>query len=228
VSTEILLRIGVAFAAGVLLGIERESHGRAAGLRTTTLVCVASCLAMILSVTFYTQSFDILGTGSGWRPDPARLAAGVLTGIGFIGAGVIVRQQQVIRGVTTAAVIWFATIIGLVLGTGAIALGLTGVALAMATLLVLPLIERYVQNDWYSALSVTVQADAGASLDQLIEALEKQRVSLKSVTLEHDLTANTRRMSGQVKYKKGEFIALPKKLSEELTQLPGVLKIEWR
>src|SRR5438067_5052117 len=126
---------------------------------------------MIVSVGFYTESFSLIGHGVSWRPDPARLAAGVLTGIGFIGAGVIVRQQHLIRGVTTAAVIWFATIIGLVLGNGAIVLGMVGLTMAMITLLLLPFIERYVQNDWYSSLAVTVQADAGATLDDLTAVL---------------------------------------------------------
>lgn len=78
------LRIICALIAGTILGLERESHGRAAGLRTTLLVCMAATLAMILSEGFYFESVREVGE-KGWHPDPARLAAGILTGIGFLG-----------------------------------------------------------------------------------------------------------------------------------------------
>src|SRR3989338_1113510 len=102
-----LTRIGFSLGAGLILGLERESHGRAAGLKTTVLACVASCLAMILSENFYLESAGAAGV---FRPDRARLAAGILTGIGFLGAGAIIRQGTLVRGVTTAAVLWYITI----------------------------------------------------------------------------------------------------------------------
>src|SRR5436190_9433732 len=78
ITPEILIRVGLAALAGTLLGIERERHGRAAGLRTTLLVSMAACIAMIISDQFYRQSFALQNSASGWHPDPARLAAGVL------------------------------------------------------------------------------------------------------------------------------------------------------
>jgi putative Mg2+ transporter-C (MgtC) family protein len=112
---DVLLRLGLSFVAGAVLGLERESHGRAAGLRTTTLACVAACLAMMLAHFFVR---DPMFRSMNWRPDPGRLAAGILTGIGFLGAGVIVREGTTVRGVTTAAVLWYVTILGLVFGSG--------------------------------------------------------------------------------------------------------------
>ena len=225
-SPEVLMRLGLAFGAGILLGIERESHGRGAGLRTTALVCLAACVAMVISDSFYVTSFQL--GGSGWHPDPARLAAGVLSGMGFLGAGVVMRQNHVIKGVTTAAVLWFATVIGLAFGTGSYALGLAGLALAMLTLLGLPYVEQYVQNDWYSSLVVAVREPGGASLEAITEVLARHQLKLKSMELEYDLAAGTRRFLGQVKYKKGDLVGLPSRLGEELAHLPGVLQIEWK
>src|SRR5688572_10350944 len=120
---DILLRVALSFMAGAILGLERESHGRAAGLRTTALACVAACLAMILAQFFIS---DPMLKSANWKPDPGRLAAGVLTGIGFLGAGAIVREGVTVRGVTTAAVLWYVTILGLAFGSGHLALGMIG------------------------------------------------------------------------------------------------------
>src|SRR5690348_1906955 len=98
--TDIAIRIGLATLAGMLVGIERESHGRAAGFRTTTIVCVAGALATIISEIAFSQT---AATSSTWRPDPLRLAAGLMSGMGFLGAGTIVRNENIVRGVTTAA-----------------------------------------------------------------------------------------------------------------------------
>src|SRR5436190_22893223 len=151
---EMVLRVMVAFLAGLMVGCERESHGRPAGLRTTILTCVASALAMIISEALFVQSAAATAGGN-WRPDPARLGAGILTGIGFLGAGTILRHANAIRGVTTAASLWFVTVLGLAFGSGEFALGFIGVGLALVTLFVLPRFERYIETDWYSTLSVT-------------------------------------------------------------------------
>src|SRR5438874_10223200 len=92
---QMLLRLLVAFLAGFVVGWERESHGRPAGLRTTILACVASAAAMIVSQILFVESAAVTTTSS-WRPDPARLGAGILTGIGFLGAGTILRHRNVI------------------------------------------------------------------------------------------------------------------------------------
>src|SRR6185369_4643436 len=112
-AVDMVVRIGLAFLVGLVLGFERERHGRAAGMRTTMLVCVSSAIVMLFSQYLFLESSSAT---AGWKPDPARLAAGVLAGMGFLGAGVIVRQENIIHGVTTAAVLWFSSILGLVLG----------------------------------------------------------------------------------------------------------------
>src|SRR3954447_26802595 len=113
--SEMGLRLTAAFLTGFIVGWERQTRGRPAGLRTTILTCVASTVAMILSEILFVESSAATATGS-WRPDPARLAAGILTGIGFLGAGTILRHENVIRGVTTAATLWIVAVLGLAFG----------------------------------------------------------------------------------------------------------------
>src|SRR2546423_3243772 len=140
---EMFLRLLMAFLAGFLVGWERESHGRPAGLRTNILACVAAALAMVVSEVLFAQSATATATGS-WRPDPARLGAGILTGIGFLGAGTILRHDNLIRGVTTAASLWFVTVLGLAFGSGLFVPGVIGLAIALMTLLSLPLVEKHI------------------------------------------------------------------------------------
>jgi len=90
---EVLLRVSLAFMAGLALGWERETHGRPAGLRTNILACVASALAMIVSQVLFVESAAATPTGS-VRADPARLGAGILTGIGFLGGGTILTWRN--------------------------------------------------------------------------------------------------------------------------------------
>jgi putative Mg2+ transporter-C (MgtC) family protein len=114
---EVLLRVLLAFVAGIALGWERETHGRPAGLRTNILACVASAVAMILSERLFIESAAATPTGS-VRADPALLGAGILTGIGFLGGGTILRHENFVHGVTTAATLWLGTVLGLAFGSG--------------------------------------------------------------------------------------------------------------
>jgi putative Mg2+ transporter-C (MgtC) family protein len=109
-----LLRLGLALVLGALIGLERERDEKAAGLRTHALVALGSCLAMIVSAFGFA---DILGTRDVGL-DPSRIAAQVVSGIGFLGAGTILLRKEIIRGLTTAAAIWVVAAIGLACGAG--------------------------------------------------------------------------------------------------------------
>ncbi len=104
VETEILLKLVLSLALGALVGLEREIHKKPAGLRTHTLVCVGSTLFAVLSVSF--------------GEDPARIAAGVVTGVGFLGAGMIIQAKDKVVGLTTAAELWALAAIGVAAGVG--------------------------------------------------------------------------------------------------------------
>jgi len=109
-------RLMLAFLAGGIIGIERALHGREAGFRTHALVCVSSSLLMVLTVYQWelvpAQFLDTV------RADPSRMAQGIMTGIGFLGAGVIIKEGLTVRGLTTAASIWMTASVGIVIGMG--------------------------------------------------------------------------------------------------------------
>lgn len=111
-----LLRLLAAMVLGGLVGMERQTRGRAAGLRTNILVCMGSAAVI---VAFHKLSMESsLGAESIIRMDPARTAAGVITGIGFLGAGTIIKSKEFVRGLTTAASIWVVSAIGVIVGLG--------------------------------------------------------------------------------------------------------------
>lgn len=126
--TVALLRLGVALVCGACIGIEREYHKHQAGLRTFTLVCLGSALAMLVSIFICQNNTNLL------NGDPGRIAAQVLTGIGFIGAGLIIKNEDGISGLTTAASIFMTAIIGLAIGVGMIMTGVVTTALVVIVL----------------------------------------------------------------------------------------------
>jgi putative Mg2+ transporter-C (MgtC) family protein len=130
-----------AVVAGGLIGFEREWRGRAAGFRTHILVCLASALLMEAAVSQADWRFAAV-SGATVVADPTRLAHGVLTGIGFLCAGVIFRSGFSIHGLTTAASLWITAAIGLLFGAGLFLLGATGTVLTVAILLALRLVSR--------------------------------------------------------------------------------------
>jgi putative Mg2+ transporter-C (MgtC) family protein len=155
---EMLLRLALTLAAGIILGCNRTERGRAAGLRTTILVCLAASMSMI--------QVNLLLPLRGKEPDSfivldlMRLPLGILTGMGFIGAGAILRKGEMIQGVTTAATLWVTTMIGLCFGGGQIALGLLGLAMAIASLWGLKQLEDNLPRDRRATLFLRVRGDS--------------------------------------------------------------------
>jgi putative Mg2+ transporter-C (MgtC) family protein len=209
--------------AGLVLGLERESHGRAAGLKTTILACVASCIAMILSENFYRETSNLVGV---FRPDRARLAAGILTGIGFLGAGAIIRQGHLVRGVTTAAVLWYITILGLAFGSGHLLLGSIGTGIAIFALFALPLVEQHIKKDFYYSITVTLALN-GASDEEIQKHLEDSGARVQRVDLDYDIGGQTRTLRCDVKLHRGDVFQLSKKIIETLKTCQGVTRIKW-
>lgn len=145
-------RLALALAAGAFIGLERTYHGRPAGFRTHTLVCMAS--ALLMQFTLY-QAELMPGIGPQvLRIDPTRMGQGIMTGIGFLGAGVIMREGLNIRGLTTAASIWMTASIGIVLGMGLYFAGLASSAAAIGVLSVFRWVEERTPTMHYARVTV--------------------------------------------------------------------------
>lgn len=136
----LVVPVAAAMTAGGLIGVERTYHGHPAGFRTHILVCVTSCLLMLAAMHQATWDFD-------WMPgqrvviDPTRMAHGLLTGIGFLCAGVIFREGFSVHGLTTAASLWVTSAIGVLFGVGMLELALIGAGATLAVLAVLRLLD---------------------------------------------------------------------------------------
>lgn len=126
-----IIRLLVALAIGAIIGSEREYHNKTAGFRTITLICVASALFTLLSAKIGISSAD-------------RIAANIVTGIGFLGAGSIFKEDNKVSGLTTAATIWVSAALGMCSGAGHIYLALVSLVIIMAILIVLPRIEQFI------------------------------------------------------------------------------------
>jgi len=143
-----LVHLFAALVAGGLIGLERSAQGRPAGFRTHTLVCMASSLLMLLTVYQLDLLRDIpLETV---RIDPTRMAQGIMTGIGFLGAGVIMKDRLTVRGLTTAASIWITAAIGILVGIGFYFPALFATALTLGTLSVFRWIESRIPAQFYA------------------------------------------------------------------------------
>lgn len=151
---EAIARMLVAAAVGAAVGLEREIHGRAAGLRTQILVCLGCCIVMLASLHF-PRLYESLGADSVVRLDPARLAYGVVAGIGFLGAGVIMKQGSRPHGLTTAASLWCTGAVGLAVGLGMYAVAGIGAAIMLFTLLALRAVDRLLPSHHYMRLTVS-------------------------------------------------------------------------
>lgn len=169
-----VVRLLVAMVLGGLVGIERQTRGRAAGLRTNILVCIGSAATV---VAFQKLSVELsLGAESVIRMDPARAAAGVITGIGFLGAGTIVKSSDFVRGLTTAASIWVVSAIGVTVGLGEYVIA--------SVLTVLVLVALYALNrlpitgDHYFSLHLKWTGELGL-LGEVTAALGRENVDIK-------------------------------------------------
>lgn len=225
-SLDIAARLALAAAAGLAVGYNREARSHAAGLRTTTFVCVSACLSMVLA--------DLLLMIGGpqeprsfVRADVLRLPLGVLTGIGFIGAGAIVKRGDGVWGVTTAATIWFMTVVGLTIGAGELALG-TGVTVAALLLLWgLKQAERLMRRNYRAALTVSADAAAWpeADLRRLIEGA-KHRVVAWGVTYRDGGATYEVRAELEWTGRAAERSDTPA-LLQALISRPGVREADW-
>lgn len=180
---EFILRVFIAAILGAIIGFEREYRAKEAGVRTHFLVAMGSALFMILSQYGFG---DMLGAPS-ISLDPSRIASQVVTGIGFIGAGTIIFQKHMIKGLTTAAGLWVTSAIGLACGAGMYLLATT------ATLLVLICLETiyFILHRFGSRnISVTISTDKRDKISRVLNRLRDDAVEIDSYEMKEQQSAN--------------------------------------
>jgi putative Mg2+ transporter-C (MgtC) family protein len=181
----VLLRMLLAALGGAIIGMEREKHGRPAGLRTHLLVSVGACLMMVISEAFYLK-YNYLRMEDVVRIDPSRVAAQIVTGIGFLGAGVIIKEGLTVRGLTTAASLWVVAGIGMAFGMGLLVPGVMATSVAMFSLLVLKKLEPVIKKDRYLRLFVT--ADSRCDIfPELENIFQEMKLRISNLDTELDL-----------------------------------------
>lgn len=218
-TNEVLLRLALAAIFGGLIGLERERKDWAAGLRTHMMVCVGSCLVIIVSAFGFG---DILGT-KGVELDPSRIAAQVVSGVGFIGAGAILFSRQgTIRGLTTAAGLWTVAAIGLATGSGLyFAAGATTVVALIILWAIQPLEKRYLRRFKLATLRVVTEPDANQA--QLMQGLMRHE---EAPVEEMFFEKNGDEMVYELKYTNRNLESLETLLAD-LRKNPKVKEIFW-
>jgi putative Mg2+ transporter-C (MgtC) family protein len=218
---EISLELGAAWGAGALIGAERSFHGRAAGFRTHALVGLASAAAVMVSLapTFAPHVFP----SDTPRLDPTRLAQGVMTGVGFLGAGVIFKEGVNVQGLTTAASVWATAAIGLLFGVGAFFPAGLATAAVLATLLLLRWIESHLPARVYAWSVFRFQAADAPDRAGLERLLTAEGVSLQEL-------GYARSHDGAILEFSGSLMATREaafdRLATHLRALPGLAEFE--
>lgn len=177
-------RIAIALAAGAAIGFERGFHGRPAGFRTHALVCLTSSLLML--VTVFQSSWMTEIPVDAIRTDPTRMAQGIMTGIGFLGAGVIFKEGANVRGLTTAATIWITSAIGILIGIGFYLPALMGAAATLLILSGLRWIESRLPKVFHASLMVRFPRATALSEQELRAEIAKEGFAVQNFS--HRLT----------------------------------------
>ena len=194
---EMLARLLAALAAGALIGYERSYHGRPAGFRTHALVCTASSLLMLITVY---ESHWVSGAAVGRvQLDPTRMAQGIMTGIGFLGAGVIIREGFSVRGLTTAASIWITAAIGILAGIGFYFPLVVSVVLTLGVLSFFRWIEARMPSQAYYHFDVRFARSAPLTEREVRELVEAHGFSIANFSYRLEGEGRIRRHSMMIR-----------------------------
>jgi putative Mg2+ transporter-C (MgtC) family protein len=185
----IVIRLLTALTIGAMIGVERSYHGRPAGFRTHSLVCLASSLLML--VTVYEGQWFAAQSMQRVVVDPTRMAQGIMTGIGFLGAGVIMKEGLSVRGLTTAASIWITAAIGILTGIGFFFPALLATVLTLGTLSLFRWIEARIPAQFYAHHMVRFAKETPLPIAQLKQLIAEHGFSVANVSY---------RMTGEGKY----------------------------
>ena len=177
---KITIHLITAVLAGGVIGIERSFHGRPAGFRTHALVCLSSSLLM--TVTVFQGSWLTVSNGTLYSTDPTRMAQGIMTGIGFLGAGVIFKEGLNVRGLTTAASIWITAGIGIVLGIGFYFPAILATALTLIILSLFRWIEAKIPSHNFANSTIAFNRESVPNQETIKVLLKQYGFRLESLS----------------------------------------------
>jgi putative Mg2+ transporter-C (MgtC) family protein len=189
ISANFLIRLAASFLLGGAIGLERDMHGRAAGLRTNMLVSLGSALFMLVSEAVALAYATHAGAGGGGlQVDPSRIAAQIITGIGFLGAGAIIKEGINVRGLTTAACLWMSAGIGMACGAGLFELAIVVTLIGLFTLIVVNRLEKLYPRDSYRTLEIAVPNEI--NLSAVIDTVKRTHLKILHLDYERDYAKN--------------------------------------
>ena len=210
---DMVIRLVVSLLLGGLIGYERERDAQAAGLRTHMILTLGACLAMILSVNISALR----------NTDPTRLAAQVISGIGFLGAGAILRYGFNIKGLTTATSLWSMAVVGLAIGYGYFLAGIVTTGLMMLTLTVINIIEnRFIRVSSMHSITVDIK-DSSGTLRSVRKALSESAEQIKTFGVQRSLKNDHLRVQSIARIPRGEKL---EKMVETISHIEGVRSIK--
>lgn len=211
-----LVRFLISFFLGTLVGIERETHNQPAGLRTHILISVGSTMIMLISI-FIPQTFTSFQNG-----DPGRIAAQVVSGIGFLGAGAILKFGANVKGLTTAASIWAMAAVGLAVGAGMYTVSLIGVAVILFALTAMDLFEKRIFKErTLRKVELTVKKKH-SDIALFRNALKKMDVHINSTGFDRNVNEATDKITFLVAVTRKLDV---QQLANELEQIPGTVSV---
>jgi putative Mg2+ transporter-C (MgtC) family protein len=220
---DIAIRLALTMLAAGIIGFDREARGHAAGFRTTILLGLAASVAMIqtnllLPITGKTpQSFAVM--------DLMRLPLGILTGVGFIGGGAILRRGDLVTGVTTAATLWLVTVIGLCFGSGQLILGITATALAVLTLWTLKRLDTSISRK-HRARLVVAGPDDWRPVDQVLRTLKELNYDSRFRSENRHGASETADYTFELTWKQTSLAPPPLELMQALAKICTVISFE--
>lgn len=223
---DVLFRLALGFAAGFLIGLDRGEHAHPAGLRTTILVAVAATVAMIEANWLLVHTVDT--KVSIIRLDMMRLPLGILSGIGFIGAGAILRKGELVRGLTTAATLWIVTVLGLLFGAGLLHLGAIASALTLIILWLLKHLEKHVPSVRSATLLVELSPLAPLNQASLRQTLHDAGFRITSWKVQFAASHPHSIECGLRWFRKGHHQPSTPEAIEQLAATPGIARLVWR
>jgi putative Mg2+ transporter-C (MgtC) family protein len=218
---DLVLRLLLAAVLAGAVGVERELTDQPAGFRTHILVGLGACLFAVLSIVAGRVALGPGGDAAG-NVDVTRIAAQIVTGIGFIGAGVIFKSGPTIRGLTTAATLWVTAAIGTAAGMGALLMAIATTGLTMLVLIGLRPLRRLVRRRAPEEAEFLVEGDAGLSIESLTGEMGRQHAGVEHISVEADNGTRSVRMVVRL-----PSSTRPDAIAEALADASAVRRVEW-